>query len=162
MDIEQTADVIIFLIMLTGVIGLGCIIRTLIGARRHPGGSRLQARPSSSASDQDSSRKEYLTVDGPFGDRIHFDGNGHYAGRSVPAGANGSMIHFDAEGHFAGRSDPGLFNGQVYHTDASGRYAGQSNPGLFGATVHTGQNGETGVTTDGAFGGKATEIGQKD
>ena len=53
-------------------------------------------------------------------------------------------------------------NGQVHHTEAGGNYAGESSPGLFGNTIHTGKNGEIGVTDDGAFGGKVTDIDQYD
>ncbi len=156
MTTETAADVILFFILLIGGITLIWIIYNVIKDRRHPGSTRLYNHQSASSLFSSHEHREYTTVDGLFGDKIHFDENGNYAGSSMPAGSDGSMVHFDANGNYAGRSDPGLFNGDMIHTDTNGDYAGQSSPGPFANTIHSGKNGETGVTNDGAFGGKVT------
>ena len=155
MDPKEAVNVVFALIVIAGVVSIVWEIHDEIKGRHHPGSySSHNYTPSTGSSHH----KVYTTVDGPFGDKVHFDGNGDYAGTSVPSAIDGSVVHFDANGNYAGRSEPGLFAGQVYHTDADGNYVGQSSPGLFGTTIHAGKNGEIGVTDDGAFGGKVTDI----
>ncbi len=155
---ETAADVIVFIILSVGVVTLICIIYSIIKDHRNPGSTQKFNQQSASPLFGSHERKKYSTVDGLFGDKIHFDENGNYAGSSVPTGSDGSMVHFDANGDYAGSSSPGLFKGDMIHTDAKGNYVGQSSPGLFGTTVHTGKNGEIGATDDGVFGSKVTDI----
>ena len=42
--------------------------------------------------------KHYTTIDGLFGQRIHYHENGNYAGKSWPGLFEGSMEHYDANG----------------------------------------------------------------
>ena len=158
MSPEEAADVFVFFILFGGGISLILIIYNLIKERRHPGSTRKFNQQSASPLFGSHERKKYSTVDGLFGDKIHFDEHGNYAGSSVPTGSDGSMVHFDAKGDYAGSSSPGFFKGDMIHTDAKGNYVGQSSPGLFGTTVHTGKNGEIGATDDGVFGSKVTDI----
>lgn len=134
-----------------------------IKKKNHQNGSQGQYNLFASDVSQkaNSHHKKYTTIDGPFGTKIHVDENGDYAGESMP-GLFGDTIHVDADGNYAGTSSPGLFDGQTFHTDADGNYVGQSNQGLFGTTVHSGKNGETGVTSDGLFGSKVTDIDYHD
>ena len=155
---ESAADVFVFFMLLGGGISLIFIIYSMIKERCHPGSAWLFNHQSASSLFSSHEHKQFTTVDGPFGDKLHFDENGNYAGRSVPTGSNGSMVHFDANGNYAGRSDPGLFGGAMIHTNANGDYAGQSAPGPFGNTIHSGKNGEAGVTENGAFGGRVTDV----
>ncbi len=145
------------------IIGIPGIIYTIYGVRKEMqkrrGGSGQT--PTSVFRQDDNSHKIYTTIDGPFGTKIHVDENGNYAGQSMSR-LFGDTIHVDADGNYAGASSPGLFDGQTIHTDADGNYAGQSNRGLFGTTVHSGKNGETGVTSDGLFGSKVTDIDYHD
>lgn len=40
--------------------------------------------------------KHYTSVDGLFGQKIHYDENGNYAGESWPGLFEGSLEHYDA------------------------------------------------------------------
>ena len=48
--------------------------------------------------------KHYTSVDGLFGQKIHYDENGNYAGESWPGLFEGSMEHYDVNGQYAGYS----------------------------------------------------------
>ena len=159
MDPKAAVNVVFALIVIAGAVSIIWAIHDEIKSRHHPGNDSSHNYTPSTGN---SHHREYTTVDGPFGDKIHYDGNVDYAGTSMPSAIDGSMVHFDANGNYAGRSEPGLFAGQVYHTDADGNYVGESSPGLFGTTIHTGKNGEIGITDDGAFGGKVTDIDHYD
>ena len=158
MNPEEAADVFVFFILFGGGISLILIIYNLIKERRHPGSTWLFNHQSTSSLFSGHKHKQFTTVDGPSGSKMHFDENGNYVGRSERSVLGNDIIHFDANGNYAGRSTPGLFSGDMIHTDANGDYAGQSSPGLFGNTIHSGKNGETGVTDKGAFGGKVTDF----
>ena len=158
MNPKEAADVFVFFMLLGCGISLIIIICTLIKERRHSGGSWLSNHQSASSAFSGHEHKQFTTVDGPSGSKMHFDENGNYVGRSERSVLGNDIIHFDADGNYAGRSTPGMFDGDMIHTDANGDYAGQSSSGLFGDTIHSGKNGETGVTDKGAFGGKVTDF----
>ncbi len=152
----MTFGELIGVIVVIGLIALVYFLNALINVL-HTGG--FKSYPASAAFKKDGNeQKEYTTIDGPFGTKIHIDENGDYAGESIPGAFGNTMIHFDANDEYVGQSMPGMFEGQTYHVDADGNYAGQSNDGLFGNIVHTGKNGETGVTSDGPFGTHVTDI----
>ena len=113
---------------------------------------------SSSSITQERGTTSYTSLNGFSGTMNHYDEDGNYAGSSMPGVSSGSTTHYDSDGQYAGTSVPGIFEGQVFYTDKNGNYIGQSSPGLFGATVFSGENGETGVSVDGPFGTKVTEI----
>ena len=46
--------------------------------------------------------KHFTSVDGLFGQKIHYDENGNYVGESWPGLFEGSMEHYDANGQYAG------------------------------------------------------------
>ncbi len=142
--------------------GIGAVICLIysVRKRKRQNGRPEQHSPSAFTASQkdDSHQREYTTIDGPFGSKIHLDENGDYAGESMPGLFGDTTVHVDADGNYAGASGPGLFDGQTIHTDADGNYAGQSSPGLSGTTIHSGKNGGTGVTSDGLFGSRVTDI----
>ena len=90
------------------------------------------------------------SVDGLFGQKLHYDEMGNLIGESWPGLLEGSWEHYDQNG-YAGYSDPGLFADQVHH-DAGGRYAGETWDGFQGQKIHYGPNGYAGITWDGLTG----------
>ena len=96
--------------------------------------------------------KHYTSVDGLFGQKIHYDENGNYAGESWPGLLDGSMEHYDANGQYAGYSDPGLFADQVHHR-FNGQYLGETWSGIAeGHKIHYDINGRAGDTWNGLIG----------
>ena len=95
---------------------------------------------------------EHLTtVDGLFGQKIHYDSNGNYAGESWPGLFSGSYEHYDASGQYAGYSDPGLFADLVHH-GPTGQYLGETWQGaLPGHHIHYGTDGVAGDSWDMPF-----------
>ena len=92
--------------------------------------------------------KHYTSVDGLFGQKIHYDENGNYAGESWPGLFEGSMEHYDANGKYAGYSDPGLFADQVHHR-FDGQYLGETWDGIApGHKIHYDINGRAGDSWD--------------
>ena len=95
--------------------------------------------------------KHYTSVDGLFGQKIHYDENGNYAGESWPGLFEGSLEHYDANGQYAGWSAPGLLADMTHH-DHNGRYLGDSWSGFDRQMVHYGANGYAGESWDGLVG----------
>ena len=96
--------------------------------------------------------KHYTTVDGLFGQKIHYDENGNYAGESWPGLFEGSMEHYDANGQYAGYSDRGVFADLMHH-NANGQYVGDTWSGITdGHKVHYNVNGYAGESWDGLVG----------
>ena len=152
--IDRIVDIILWLFFGWGAVYLIYIIYHVVKAKREGKSGGYTAPVTKPRGDQ---HKEYISVDGPMGSKIHYDGQGKFVGTSECSAFGDDMIHYDADGNYAGRSSRGFFDGQVIHTDADGRYAGQSAPGLFGATVHVDRNGRTGVTHDSVFGDQVTD-----
>ena len=80
------------------------------------------------------------SVDGLFGQKIHYDEYGRYAGESWPGLIPGSMNHYAAGEGYVGYSDPGIAADLVHH-DASGRYLGETWQGIQGHQIHYGVDG---------------------
>ncbi len=92
--------------------------------------------------------KHYTSVDGLFGQKIHYDENGNYAGESWPGLFEGSYEHYDANGMYAGYSDPGLFADQV-HYRFDGQYLGETwSDTISGHKIHYDANGRAGDSWD--------------
>ena len=88
------------------------------------------------------------SIDGLFGQKIHYDEDGNYVGESWPGLFEGSWEHYSQDKGYVGSSDPGLFAGQI-HRDSSGQYMGESMPGLIGGhQIHYGQDGHIGDSWD--------------
>ena len=92
------------------------------------------------------------SVDGAFGQKIHYDEYGNYIGESWPGLIEGTYNHYNADGQFAGYSDPGLFADLVHH-DASGHYQGETWSGIAdGHKVHYDTDGYAGDSWDSLLG----------
>ncbi len=98
--------------------------------------------------------KHYTSVDGLFGQKLHYDENGNYVGESWPGLFEGSMEHYDANGQYAGYSDPGLFADHVHH-NANSQYIGETWSGLtdhhkihYDTKGYTGDSWDTLIGTD--------------
>ena len=103
--------------------------------------------------------KHYTSVDGLFGQKIHYDENGNYAGESWPGIFDGSMEHYDANGQYAGYSDPGIFADQVHHR-FDGQYLGETWSGITDShKVHYDTNGYAGESY-GTLLGTSTDLGE--
>ena len=88
--------------------------------------------------------KHYTTIDGFFGQKIHYDENGNYAGESWPGLFEGSYEHYNADGQYAGYSDRGIFAEQVHHR-FDGQYLGETWEGITpGHKIHYDANGYAG------------------
>ena len=68
------------------------------------------------------------SVDGLFGQKLHYDEMGNLVGESWPGLFEGSWEHYDQNG-YAGYSTPGLFADQVHH-NANGQYVGDTWSGI--------------------------------
>ena len=91
------------------------------------------------------------TVEGLFGEKIHYDEQGNKVGESWPGLFGGSWDHYDSDGNYIGRSDVGLFADQV-HYDSHNENVGYSNRAVFGGTNHYSSDGYAGYTRSTIFG----------
>ena len=95
--------------------------------------------------------KHFTSIDGAFGQKIHYDEYGRYAGESWPGLVSGSYTHYDADGSYAGDSMPGGFF-DIVHYDADGHYVGESLPGFGSSEMHYGVDGYAGDSYDSFLG----------
>lgn len=87
--------------------------------------------------------KHITSVDGLFGQKIHYDDMGNIVGESWPGVFPGSWEHYGSNG-YAGHSDPGVFADLIHH-DANGRYLGDTWDGISEEQkVHYDANGYAG------------------
>ena len=93
---------------------------------------------------------KYKSVQGLFGQTIHYDENGNKVGESWP-GLFGGENHYDQDGTFIGSSERGLIADRV-HYDADHQRIGETYTGLFGSKEHYGQDGKIGSSWDGLTG----------
>jgi hypothetical protein len=91
--------------------------------------------------------KHISSVDGLFGQKIHYDDMGNIVGESWPGLVEGSYVHYGPHG-YAGESMPGAF-ADLVHYNADGQYVGDTWNGICDEQkVHYGMNGYAGDSWD--------------
>lgn len=93
---------------------------------------------------------KYTSIEGLFGQTIHYDENGNKVGESWPS-LFGGEEHYDTNGNFIGSSERGLFADRV-HYDANYNHVGETYTGLFGSKQHYGTSGKIGSSWQGIAG----------
>ena len=100
--------------------------------------------------------RKITTIEGLFGEKLHYDENGNKVGESWPGLFGGSYDHYDENGKYAGYSDPGIIS-DYNHYDAGNHRVGSSQRGVFGGYNHYDNDGYKGHTIEGIF-DSVTEI----
>jgi hypothetical protein len=81
------------------------------------------------------------SIEGLFGNIIHFDDYGNRAGESIPGVIPGTYTHYDSDGEAFAETRPGLFD-DLYHSDMSGEQLGWSAPNIVPLFAHYNAAGE--------------------
>ena len=89
------------------------------------------------------------SIEGMFGNIIHFDDEGNVAGESIPGVIPGTYTHYGSDGEALAVTRPGLFD-DMYHSDMSGELIGSSAPNIIPFCTNYNAEGERiGETTVG-------------
>lgn len=90
------------------------------------------------------------SIQGLFGQTIHYDENGNKVGESWPGLFTGSLEHYNDVGEHVGHSERGFIEDLV-HYDSDNNCVGSSERGLFGSTHHYDSDGYVGSTYESIF-----------